>query len=174
MSYGQNKSIARRFIQEIFNEGKIEEAKNFVTSDIIYHGVLEEVKGLEDFKKHRIVEDRKAIPDMEFTILDDFAEQNKVAVRWTLKGTHEKDFAGFQASHQKFEAHGADIFHFEKDKIKEAWTIFDALKPALQIGIVESVKQYSKRSYNAKTFIISSKSDYVIFSMGFRLRQFER
>jgi steroid delta-isomerase-like uncharacterized protein len=139
MSYGQNRSIAQRFIQEIFNEGKIEEAKKFVTPDIIYHGVFEEVRGLEDFKQW-IVEDRKAIPDMEFTILDDFAEQNKVAVRWTLKGTHEKDFAGFQASHQKFEAHGADIFHFEKDKIKEAWTIFDALKPALQMGIVESVQ----------------------------------
>ena len=87
---------------------------------------------------------------MEFTILDDFAEQNKVAVRWTLKGTHEKDFAGFQASHQKFEAHGADIFHFEKDKIKEAWTIFDALKLALQIGIVEGALQpVQLRSYNA-------------------------
>jgi predicted SnoaL-like aldol condensation-catalyzing enzyme len=50
MSYAQNKSIARRFIQELFNEGKVEEAKNFVTPDIIYHG-LEELRGLEDFKK---------------------------------------------------------------------------------------------------------------------------
>ena len=37
-------------IQELFNEGKVDEAKNFVTHDIIYHG-LEEVRGLEDFKK---------------------------------------------------------------------------------------------------------------------------
>src|SRR5215469_2068997 len=51
MSDIQTKSIARRFIQEIFNEGKIEDAKKFVTSDIIYHGVFEEVKGLENFKK---------------------------------------------------------------------------------------------------------------------------
>jgi hypothetical protein len=27
--------------------------------------------------------------------------------------------------------------HREKDKIKEAWTIFDALTPAAQLGIVE-------------------------------------
>jgi hypothetical protein len=37
-----------------------------------------------------------------------------------LKATHEKEFAGLPASHEKFEAHGADIFHFEKDKIEEA------------------------------------------------------
>jgi hypothetical protein len=32
---------------------------------------------------------------------------------------------------------GVDIFHFEGHKIKEAWTVFDALTPAAQLGIVE-------------------------------------
>jgi predicted SnoaL-like aldol condensation-catalyzing enzyme len=128
MSYPQNKAIARRFIQEIFNEGKIDEAEKFVTTDIIYHGA-EEVRGLEDFKQW-ILEDRKAFPDMQVTIVDDIEEQNKVAIRWTLKATHE----------QKFETHGAEIFHFETGKISEAWTIFDGLTPALQLGIVEIVQ----------------------------------
>ena len=44
MSDIETKSIARRFVQEIFNEGKLEDAKKFVTSDIIYHGVFEEVR----------------------------------------------------------------------------------------------------------------------------------
>jgi steroid delta-isomerase-like uncharacterized protein len=139
MSYAQNKSIARRFIQEVFNEGKIEDAKKLLTPDIIYHGVFEEVRGLEDFKQW-IVEDRRAFPDAQFTVVDDFGDENKVAIRWIMKATHEKDFAGLPASHEKFETHGADIFHFEKDKIKEAWTIFDALTPALQLGIVERVQ----------------------------------
>jgi len=39
-----------------------------------------------------------------------------------LKGTHEKEFAGYAATHEKFETYGADIFHFEGDKIKEVWT----------------------------------------------------
>src|SRR5215472_6089639 len=92
MSDIETKSIARRFVQEIFNEGKLEDAKKFVTSDIIYHGVFEEVKGLENFKKW-IAEDRDAFPDMKVTIIDDFGEQNNVAIRWTLKGTHEKEFS---------------------------------------------------------------------------------
>ncbi|MGA9149187.1 MAG: hypothetical protein WBZ36_01310 [Candidatus Nitrosopolaris sp.] len=49
-------------------------------------------------------------------------------VAWTLKITHGKEFSDIP---------GVDIFHFEKDKIKEAWTIFYALTPAAQLGIVE-------------------------------------
>ena len=122
MSDTQYKTIARRFVEEIFNARKTEVAKNFVTPDIIYHGMGEEVKTLEEFKKW-VAEDLSAFPDMKVTILDDFGEQNKIAIRWTLKATHEKDFADFPATHKKFETQGVDIFHFEGDKIKEAWTI---------------------------------------------------
>ena len=122
MSNTQYTTIARRFVEEIFNERKTEAAKNFVTPDIIYHGMGEEVRGLEEFKKW-VAEDLSAFPDMKVTILDDFGEQNKIAIRWSLKATHEKDFAGFPATHKKFETQGVDICHFEGDKIKEAWTI---------------------------------------------------
>jgi len=125
MSYAQNKAIARKFVQEVFNERKIEAAKNFVTPGIIYHGAFEEVKGLEDFKRW-MAEDLSAFPDMQITILDEFGDQNKVALRWIAKATHEKDIAGLAATHKKVEIEGAEILHFEADKIKEAWSIFDA------------------------------------------------
>ena len=124
MSYTQNKTIARRFVEDIFNSKKTELSENYVTPDIIYHGVAEEVKGLEEFKRW-VTEDLDAFPDMKITILDDFGEQNKIAMRWSLKATHEKDFADFPATHKKFEAQGIDIFYFEGDKIKEAWTVSD-------------------------------------------------
>jgi steroid delta-isomerase-like uncharacterized protein len=124
MSYTQYNTIARRFVEEIFNARKTELAKNFVTPDIIYHGMAEEVRSLEEFKQW-VAEDLSAFPDMKVTILDEFGEQNKIAIRWTLKATHEKDFADFPATHKKFETQGVDIFYFEGDKIKEAWTICD-------------------------------------------------
>ena len=124
MSYTQNKTIARRFVEDIFNSKKTELSENYVTPDIIYHGVAEEVKGLEEFKRW-VTEDLDAFPDMKITILDDFGEQNKIAMRWSLKARHEKDFADFPATHKKFEAQGIDIFYFDGDKIKEAWTTAD-------------------------------------------------
>ncbi len=118
----QYNAIARRFVEEIFNARNTEAAKNFVTPDIIYHGMAEEVKGLEEFKKW-VAEDLSAFPDMQITILEDLVDQNKVALRWSLKATHEKDFADFPATHKKFETQGVEILHFEGDKIKEAWTM---------------------------------------------------
>jgi steroid delta-isomerase-like uncharacterized protein len=120
-----NKAVARGFVQAIFNEGKIDEVKNFVTPDIIYHG-LEEVKGLENFKQW-VAEDRKAFPDMQITIEDAFGEQDKLAMRWNLKGTFAKELRGSQPSREKFETQGVEIFHFQDGKIKEAWTIFGSM-----------------------------------------------
>jgi predicted ester cyclase len=60
---------------------------------------------------------------MRITILDEIEEQNKVAIRWTLKATHEKDFAGMAANHEKIEVEGTEIFHFEEDKIKEGKSV---------------------------------------------------
>ena len=125
MGQSDNKAVARGFVQTIFNEGKTEEVKNFVTPDIIYHG-LDEVKGLENFKQW-VAEDREAIPDLNITILDTFGEQDKLAMRWTLKGTFAKELRGSQPSHEKFETQGVEIFHFQDGKIKEAWTIFGSM-----------------------------------------------
>jgi steroid delta-isomerase-like uncharacterized protein len=138
MANENNQTVARKFVQAIFNEGKFDEMKNFVTPDIIYHG-LEEVKGLEAFQKW-VAEDRKAFPDMNVTVVDAFGEQDKVAMNWTLKGTFAKEFLGFPPSHEKFETKGVEIFHFQNGKIKEAWTIFDNLTPALQLNLVVLVQ----------------------------------
>src|SRR3954453_19947675 len=124
MSETQQNTMARTVVEEIFNARKTEMAKNFVTPDIIYHGMGEEVKGLEEFKKW-VAEDLSAFPDMRITIVDALGEQNKVALRWTLTATHEKDFADFPATHKKFETQGVEILHFDGDKIKEAWTLGD-------------------------------------------------
>ena len=83
MSYTQNRTVARRFVEEIFNGRKTEMAKNFVTPDIIYHGMAEEVKGLEEFKRW-VAEDLSAFPDMKVTILDEFGR--------TKQSCHQVDF----------------------------------------------------------------------------------
>jgi len=130
MSNAQYSTIVKSFVEEIFNARNTEAAKDFVTPDIVYHGMGEEVKGIEEFKKW-VSEDLSAFPDMKVTILEDFGDQHKMAVRWTLKATHDKDFADFPATHKKFETQGVEILHFEGNKIKEAWTISD-MSPLVQ------------------------------------------
>jgi predicted SnoaL-like aldol condensation-catalyzing enzyme len=125
MSFTNNKSIALQFVEEVLNRGNLDKIKNLITPNIIWHGQYKKVKGLKSLKKW-LSRERSIFPDMQ---------HDKVAIRWVLQATLKKK----PSNHQKFRTMGISIFQFEDDKIKEAWIVFDALNPALQIGVVDVV-----------------------------------
>ena len=86
-------------------------------------------------------QNRAAFPDMRFTMVDSIAESGKVASTFVVEGTHEKEFRGIPATHKKFETIGMTVFHFDGNKINEAWVVVDGLSAALQIGIVRRVQK---------------------------------
>jgi predicted ester cyclase len=134
MSFTGNKSIAAQFVEEVLNRGNLDKIKNLISPNIVWHGQYKKVKGLKSLKKWLSLE-RSIFPDMQFTIVDHLAEHDKVAIRWVLQATLKKK----PGNHQKLQTMGISIFQFEDDKIKEAWIAFDALNPALQIGVVDVV-----------------------------------
>jgi predicted ester cyclase len=134
MSFTNNKSIALQFVEEVLNKGNLDKIKNLITPNIVWHGQYKKVKGLKSLKKWISLE-RSIFSDMQFSIVDNLAEHDKVVIRWLLQATLKKK----PSNHQKFRAMGISIFQFEDDKIKEAWIVFDGLNPALQIGVVDVV-----------------------------------
>ena len=138
MSTVEIKQITRQFFDDAYNQGNLEGIENLVTPSFVYHARGEDVQGLENFKKW-IASDRAAFPDMRFTIVDSIAEYNKVASTFVVEGTHKKEFRGIPATHKKFETVGITVFHFDGNKIKEAWVVVDGLSAALQIGVVRRV-----------------------------------
>ena len=138
MSETQNVNTVMRFIENVCNKGKLDEIDDLFSQNIVWHGAAEEVSGLANFKES-IKDTLKTWPDINFKVQDSFSGDNKVVIRWTVTATHEGEFMGLPPSHEKFDTHGMEIFHFESGKIKEAWTVFDALTPAMKIGLVEPV-----------------------------------
>ena len=134
------KQIAWKFIDEIFNKGNINEADRLVMPEFIYHARGEDIEGLQNFKEW-FSSDTGVFSDIQFTLAESLAESNRVATAWIVEGTHEKEYSGIPATHKKFETVGISIFHFEGNKIKELWTVADALTPALDLGIVKPVSQ---------------------------------
>jgi predicted ester cyclase len=134
MSFTNNKSITLQLVEEVLNKGNLDKIENLITANIIWHGQYKEVKGLKSLKKWISLE-RSIFPHMQFNIVDNVAEHDKVAIRWVLQATHKKK----PKTHQKFQTRGISIFHFEDGKIKEAWIVFDALNPALELGVVDVV-----------------------------------
>ena len=138
MSETQNVNTVMRFIENVCNKGKLDEIDDLFSRNIVWHGAAEEVSGLANFKES-IKDTLKTWPDINFKVQDSFSGDNKVVIRWTVTATHEGEFMGLPPSHEKFDTYGMEIFHFESGKIKEAWTVFDALTPAMKIGLVEPV-----------------------------------
>ena len=142
MSFAENKQIAHEFIDEIFNKGNLEVVSRFVTPDFIYHSTAEDLNGMEKFKEW-VSSDRSIFPDIRFTILESIAEFGRVATAWIVEATHQREFRGIPATHKKFETVGVNIFHFEGNKIKEAWIIVDGLSAALQLGVVRTESSHT-------------------------------
>ena len=143
MSLEEIKQLAWKFVDEIFNKGNINDVNRFVTPDFIYHARGEDIEGLEKFKEW-FSSDTGIFSDIRITLVDSLAEYGKVATAWIVEGTHEKEYSGIPATHKKFETVGISIFHFEDNKIKELWTVTDALTPALDLGIVKPVSYENK------------------------------
>jgi len=143
MSLEETKQLAWKFVDEIFNKGNINEEDRFVTPDFIYHARGEDIEGLEKFKEW-FSSDTGVFSDIRITLVDSLAEYGKVATAWIVEGTHEKEYSGVPATHKKFETVGISIFHFEDNKIKELWTVTEALTPALDLGIVKPVSYENK------------------------------
>jgi steroid delta-isomerase-like uncharacterized protein len=143
MSLEETKQLAWKFVDEIFNKGNINDVNRFVTPDFIYHARGEDIEGLEKFKEW-FTSDNGVFSDIRITLVDSLAEYGKVATAWIIEGTHEKEYSGIPATHKKFETVGISIFHFENNKIKELWTVTDALTPALDLGIVKPVSYENK------------------------------
>jgi steroid delta-isomerase-like uncharacterized protein len=105
----------------------------------IYGGTGETIHGLEEWKQH-YDELMDAFPDLHSTIDDMFAEGDKVAVRWTLTGTHKGVHRGIPPTNRKMTAWGIHIYRFSGGKLMEIWERFDTLNTVQQLGAMPILK----------------------------------
>src|SRR5215207_10454783 len=95
VSTEENKVLARRVLEEIFNKGNLDAADELLAPDFVDHdpSMPEDVRGPEGFKEY-VSAYRSAFPDLHVQIEDQIAEGDKVTTRWTGTGTHEGELAG--------------------------------------------------------------------------------
>ncbi len=132
----QNKTTVRRFIEEAWNKGNLGILGEVYTADYAYYGPGGlEIKGAEDFKQ-MVEAFRSALPDLHCTIEDQLAEGDKVATRWSLRGTHEGELMGVAPTGNEVMMSGTVIHRFEGGKIAEARDMWDSLNFMQQLGAV--------------------------------------
>lgn len=82
MSIEKNKALMRRSFEEIFNKGNFEIVDEICGEDFVGHAPPDEIKGPEGIKQE-VTGQRNAFPDLHITILDQIADGDMVAKRWT-------------------------------------------------------------------------------------------
>jgi steroid delta-isomerase-like uncharacterized protein len=78
----------------------------------------------------------EAFPDLRMTEADSVREDDKVAFRWLLSGTHLGRFMGVVATGRRVEAMGIDIVRVADGEIAEHWGEFDVIGLLRQIGVI--------------------------------------
>jgi steroid delta-isomerase-like uncharacterized protein len=135
----ENKALARRFLEEAYNEGNLGLADEIFASDYVLHDPTnpEEMRGPEGIKGF-VQMYRSAFPDSRITVEDQIAEGDKVVSRWRGRGTHQGELFGIPPSGNQVEVTGITISRFSGGKFVEDWTNSDTLGLMQQIGAVPS------------------------------------
>jgi steroid delta-isomerase-like uncharacterized protein len=140
MGVEENKTLVRRFVAEVINQGNWAVADELIAPTYIYHGPGMEVRG-PDAMKQLLAMLRRAFPDWSETIEDLIAEENYVVFRVTGSGTHQGDFMGIPPTAKQVRMLGIDIVRVEGNRFAEHWANFDQVGLLQQLGVIPTSGQ---------------------------------
>ena len=131
----QDNIAAQEALAENVNAGDIAAAVQAFAENAVDHDPAPgQGPGREGFKAF-FTELTTAFPDARIEPAQMVADDDKVAVAYTLTGTHQGDFNGIAATGKSIEVRGLQIGRFEDGKIVERWGSSDELGILQQLGV---------------------------------------
>lgn len=140
MSLEENKAIARRFFEQVWNKGNLDVIDETHSAGYVLHDPTGDIKGTEGLRQFVMVY-RTAFPDFHVTIEDEIAEGDMVVLRWTVTGTHKAELMGIPPTNKQMTMAGITMGRIASRKIVEAWNSLDALGMMQQLGVIPTPGQ---------------------------------
>ena len=141
MSIEENKAIELRFLEEVVNKGNLAVIDELCAANFVDHTALPGVTPDREGYKQFFAMSRSALPDMHSTLEDMIAEGDKVAERFTIRGTHKGEWMGIAPTGKQVTVQGMAIHRITGGKIVEDWSNIDMLGILQQIGVVPPLGQ---------------------------------
>jgi steroid delta-isomerase-like uncharacterized protein len=114
-----NKEIVRRHFEEACNGKRPELWEDLMEESFVVHHPLME-PGRDSYRE-ACTGYWGAFPDATVEILDLVAEDDRVAARWSERGTHSGEFMGMAPTGRKYDKEGITIFRLSNGRLAEAW-----------------------------------------------------
>jgi steroid delta-isomerase-like uncharacterized protein len=86
-----------------------------------------------------------AIPDVNFSVAELYADGDRVIYRFIMRGTHQGEWKGAPATGKKFEISGIGILRIENGKVVELREEPDRLGHMMQLGMELKPKDVEKK-----------------------------
>ena len=136
MSFKKNKQLILQFYEEVWGEGDLEFAKEVFSENYVRHDVRPGNPAAGPLGQMQIAGDfRSAFPDLQIHIDLVFGDEEYIAARWTITGTHTGQWGNIQPTNKKASFSGVNLFRFENGKVAEIWNHRDDLGLMQQLGI---------------------------------------
>jgi steroid delta-isomerase-like uncharacterized protein len=130
-----NKELARRFFEEIWNQGDETAIDRYIPLDAKGNDP-DFGSGREGFK-NQWRKWRVGFPDLHFEIVDLISEGDKVLTRWVLTGTHTGEYLGLPATGKSIRIEGMSLDRIEDGWVAEGFDGWDALALRRQLGLYD-------------------------------------
>ena len=136
----ENKDIYRRYIEEVWNQGRADASDIYLAPDATAPSVPQLPPGPAGMKV--IVQlFLAAFPDFRMTIEDIIAEGDVVAARFVETGTHRGAFMGIEPTGREVRFTEMAMVRFADGKIIESRWETDMLTLYQQLGVVPQIGQ---------------------------------
>jgi predicted ester cyclase len=130
------KLIVRRLYEEPW-KGNMDVIDEYVAPGYIGHDPAEPepIRGPAGVKAN-IEKYLAGFPGGRITVDEQIAEGDRVATRWTGRGTHAGEIAGIAPTGKEVTVSGLTLSRLEGGLVVEEWTTWDTLGMLVQIGAV--------------------------------------
>ncbi len=128
------KTLARRFFEEVWNRGNGAAIDAYLAEETIGNDPSFGT-GREDFRA-QWRSWRAGFPDIHFAVEEIVAENDRVVTRWTMTGTHLRQFWGVPATGRRVTVTGMSLDRISKGRIVAGFDAWDELGMRRQLGIL--------------------------------------
>ncbi len=134
MSKEANMATAKK-LGEAINSGRLEEFHQLFAANVVDHDPAPgQASGPEGFIQF-FTQFREVFPDLKIAVEHMVADEENVAMAYTVTGTQKGTFQGIPATGKTIKARGMQIARFDSNaKIIERWGSSDELGIMKQIG----------------------------------------
>lgn len=132
----ENERLARRVPEELATERRLDLVDELYAEDAVEHGPFGDEEGREAIRRG-LEEFLDGFSDLTATVEQTVAEGDTVAMRVTLRGTHDGPFVGIEPTGESFEVGNTVFTRIEDGRIAERWVQPDTLGLMRQLGVVD-------------------------------------